>query len=285
MSAISDTPHDPLTKATLAGGEDGVIRSETGNDPSQRGNIIWLEADPKFTPTSNQASSGETIADPLSYEVAGRGYTAYHDHKYFLPNDAAEQDRLDLQHELFEQVIDRELGLAPIARGIPSYPANVLDVASGTGLWALEFAERHPESFVIGTDLSLIQPKRELPNFEFIREDSEEPWTFDRTFDYVHLRAVCSCFNDHRTVLKNAFDNINEGGWIEYQDVAATCRSFDGTVEGTALETLNRQMLVAFDRLGRPLVERVKSYKTLLQEAGFINVVEEVYPVPSEFTY
>ncbi len=76
---------------------------------------------------------------------------------------------------------------------------------------------------------------------------------------------------------------MNEGGWIEYQDIAPTCRSFDGTVEGTALETLNRQMLVAFGRIGRPLVERVMGYRGLLQEAGFINVVEEVFPVPSEF--
>ncbi len=135
MDTASDAPHGPPMKAAPTGvEEDGVIRAETGSDPSQPGNIIWLKADPQVAPNLNQASSGETIADPLSYEVAGRSYTAYRDNKYFLPNDAAEQDRLDLQHELFELVIDRELGLAPIARGIPSYPANVLDIASGIGL-------------------------------------------------------------------------------------------------------------------------------------------------------
>ncbi len=292
-AAPTGTNEDHGNKETVAKREqeEGFIKTRTdfGSGPglveSESGNIIWLEADPiSSRPTSDHTSSGDTIADPLSYEQHGRGWAAYRDDRYFLPNDAIEQDRLDLQHEIFEQLIDRDLGLAPIARGIPSYPTNVLDVATGTGLWALEWAERHPESYVIGTDLSLIQPARELPNFQFIREDSEEPWTFDRKFDYVHLRTTCGCFSDHRTVIKNAFDNMNEGGWIEYQDVCGTFHSFDGTAEGTSLETLSQTTRRGFKNLVKSeldTVDRVLNYKRWLQAAGFINVVEQEFPVPT----
>lgn len=69
-------------------------------------------------------------------------------------------------------------------------PRNVLDIGTGTGIWAKQFARRHPGSTVIGTDLSLIQTQDNLPpNVTFVREDSEELWVFDHAFDYIHWRA------------------------------------------------------------------------------------------------
>ena len=77
--------------------------------------------------------------------------------------------RLDLQHDSFKIMLDGKLNLAPI-----SNPQRVLDLATGTGIWAIEFglsfpllhfapfshipAEEHPEAAVLGTDLSPIQP-------------------------------------------------------------------------------------------------------------------------------
>lgn len=72
---------------------------------------------------------------------------------------------------------------------------------------------------VIGSDLSAIQPPKRLANCSFVQEDSEEKWCFDHKFDYVHLRFVLACFDDDTTMLREAFDNMNPGGWIEYQDV------------------------------------------------------------------
>lgn len=36
---------------------------------------------------------------------------------------------------------------------------TVIDIGTGTGIWAIDFADEHPESEVIGTDLSPIQRK------------------------------------------------------------------------------------------------------------------------------
>lgn len=79
---------------------------------------------------------------------------------------------------------------------------------------------------MIGTDLSAIQPHPDVPNCTFIKDDSEDPWEFRGIrFDYVHLRFVVTCFNDHNGVLSQAFDHLKPGGWIEYQDKAPVLMS------------------------------------------------------------
>ncbi|KAK4936093.1 hypothetical protein LTR28_010227 [Elasticomyces elasticus] len=65
-----------------------------------------------------------------------------------------EVDIVDLQHALFLLSFENKLCLAPIKKN----PQRVLDIGTGTGLWAIDFADEHPSAQVIGTDLSPIQP-------------------------------------------------------------------------------------------------------------------------------
>ncbi|KAK8133547.1 hypothetical protein PG984_005559 [Apiospora sp. TS-2023a] len=171
-------------------------------------------------------TSGSSVVEPNSVlETNGRSYHGYKDGKYYLPNDPAEQERLDLQAMSTYILLRHRLYLAPI-----SSPRKVLDIATGTGLWAMEF--EHPESHIVGTDLSKIQPENPPENVEFIRDDAEEPWEFGPTkFDYVHARFVFSCFNDPKSVMQQAFDNMNPGGWIEYVDSCTDIVSLDGSTE------------------------------------------------------
>lgn len=140
---------------------------------------------------------GSTIPDPRSVEEHGRLWQNYRPDKYFLPNDAIEQDRLDFSNAAFRLLLDGALHLAPVQGD----PGRVLDIGTGTGqlftpflhipiicksswmlnqytgVWAIQYAQEHPGSRVIGSDLSLIQPDvgADVPNVEFVREDSEEP--------------------------------------------------------------------------------------------------------------
>jgi 2-polyprenyl-3-methyl-5-hydroxy-6-metoxy-1,4-benzoquinol methylase len=82
----------------------------------------------------------------------GRRYHSYHEGEYVLPNDEQEQDRLDLSHHIYRMLLNGELHRAPIKN-----PGRVLDIGTGTGIWAIDFADEHPESDVIGNDLSPIQ--------------------------------------------------------------------------------------------------------------------------------
>lgn len=112
-------------------------------------------------------------------------------------------------------VLDGKLTAAPIPK---DRPINVLDIATGTGIWAIQFAEQYPLARVIGTDISVIQPVGIPPNCQFFREDAEEePWLFDEPFDFIHLRAVCACFSDAKRMVERIFKHLRPGGWVEYQ--------------------------------------------------------------------
>ncbi|KAK8038669.1 hypothetical protein PG993_007080 [Apiospora rasikravindrae] len=182
--------------------------------------------------------------------------------------ETAEQDRLDLQHMGLKTLLGGRLFQAPIKN-----PKHVLDLATGTGIWPIEFAELFPDAQIIGTDLSQIQPDHKPPNVTFVREDSEEEWCYDHKFDYIHARAVFTCFDDPRGVMERAFENLKPGGYIEYLDCYGTSGSFDGSLRGTALERLGLLCQQGAAKNGRDLLVAMR-YKEWLEEVGFVDVVE-----------
>lgn len=65
-----------------------------------------------------------------------------------------ESDRLDLIHEMVRITLGNKLHLAPIGEK----PQRVLDIGTGTGIWAIEMGDDYPLTEIIGIDLSAIQP-------------------------------------------------------------------------------------------------------------------------------
>ena len=196
-----------------------------------------------------------------------------------MPNDAVEQERLDLQHAVFTMRLGGELGLAPI-----SDPQSVLDLGTGTGIWAIECALKYPSARVVGTDLSPIQPEYVPPNCSFEVDDAEDEWVYGGgdgagRFDYVHLRMMFHCFGDHRRVMRSALAHLRPGGYMEWQDWSCVLRCADGTMSGTALERWSRLYVEAGGRLGRDMLAPHK-YKGWMAGAGFVDVVERRLAVP-----
>ncbi|KAK8087617.1 hypothetical protein PG997_002578 [Apiospora hydei] len=143
--------------------------------------------------------TGHSIPDPASVEENGRTYLGYREGRYLLPNDGAEQDRLDLQHKVWRLLLDDALHLAPwrdekdTQKEADDDVFHVLDIGTGTGIWPIELARANPAARVVGTGLSLIQPPPDKvsPNCRFVREDSEEDeWVHEVQFDYIHMRAM-----------------------------------------------------------------------------------------------
>lgn len=224
-------------------------------------------------------SSGCSVAEAGSVldEESGRTYHNHNTGKYFFPNDPAEQDRLDLQHKLFKLYHDGALYRAPV----PS-PKNVLDVATGTGIWAIQFADQNPQAKVVGTDLSLIQPPDAAENCTFIKENSEyDEWVYEyqQPFDFIFMRLVNSCFDDHRAVFKKAFDHLEPGGWIELNDATFELLCTDGSIEGTNIQKWSARMFEAAAACGRDF-KVPRKYKQWLIDMGFVDVVEEIGPMP-----
>lgn len=87
-----------------------------------------------------------------------------------FPNDYLEQERLDLQNVALVRLFGNKLYLAPLSHENP--PKMILDIATGTGDWAIQMGDEFPSSQIIATDLSPIQPEDVPPNVSFFVEDS-----------------------------------------------------------------------------------------------------------------
>lgn len=79
-----------------------------------------------------------------------------------MPTDEVEQERLDIHHEIFTQLLGGKFTNAPLEK-----PQRILDVGTGTGIWAIDFGDMYPSAEVIGVDLSPIQPSWVPPNVRF----------------------------------------------------------------------------------------------------------------------
>ena len=124
-----------------------------GNPPARP--PLEPDTDSAFEDDSDASSYTSLISEVQNYKYEnGRRYHSYREGQYVLPNDEAEQDRQDLSHHIRNLVLNGDLSRAPIG----AKPRRVLDVGTGTGIWAIDFADEFPSASVIGTDLSPIQP-------------------------------------------------------------------------------------------------------------------------------
>jgi hypothetical protein len=84
---------------------------------------------------ANSSSSTSLASSVLHYEYQnGRRYHGFRSGSYLLPNDEQEQDRLDLLHHIFLLVLSGKLYDAPVPA---SSLKRVLDIGTGTGIWAI----------------------------------------------------------------------------------------------------------------------------------------------------
>jgi SAM-dependent methyltransferase len=156
---------------------------------------------------------------------------------------------------------------------------NVLDIATGTGLWAIEFATQFPSAVIKGTDLSPIQPDYVPPNCHFEIDDAEDTWVYSHKFDYIHGRMLVTCFNSHLTVFSSAFEFLRPGGYIELQDVSFPFLGADDKWNGTAFKHWMGLVMDAAKALGKDW-NQVPKYKEYLERVGFVDVVEHRFDIP-----
>jgi SAM-dependent methyltransferase len=229
---------------------------------------------------SDGTNSTSSISSSILHyrEENGRTYHAYKDGKYVMPNDEREQDRLDLQHHLFLLTFDNKLYLSPAGRDGRRL-RNVLDIGTGTGIWAVDFADEFPETSVIGVDLSPIQSPFVPPNLTFQVDDVEEPWTYSVKFDFIYSRMMTAALADWPRFFQRAYDHLAPGGWIELADICPLT-SDDGTLtEDLSMTKWVNNLMEGCKAIGRPFDGAVK-YKEQLEAQGFQNVHQVVFKWP-----
>ncbi|EOA84363.1 uncharacterized protein SETTUDRAFT_164523 [Exserohilum turcica Et28A] len=167
--------------------------------------------------------------------------------------------------------------MAPLTKD----PVRVLDLGTGTGIWAIDFADRYPSCEVLGTDLSPTQPSMIPPNLHFEVDDFTEPWLYRKeSFDLIHARSLFGCVADWPTFYKEALDHLQPGGFIEQLEMSVVPKSDDGTIApDSILDKWGKISLDLGDRFGKSL-RTADEAKAGIEAAGFVNVVEHRWKLP-----
>lgn len=228
---------------------------------------------------SSTASLSESILDYRN--IHGRTFQTSKTTEYWGPNDDKQNEGLDIAHHFVTMLKGDKLFEAPIGAN----PSKILDVGTGTGIWAIDVADAYPSAEVIGTDISPIQPAWVPPNCKFHIDDAQLEWTYaPETFDLVHIRGLYGSIGDWTELYRQAYRVLLPGGWIEdcefnitlYSDIPAVKNDPDHIFKQWA-----KVFFEATDRMGK--TARIGLEGTMrkhMEEAGFVDIHEKNNQVP-----
>ncbi|OLN92122.1 hypothetical protein CCHL11_01493 [Colletotrichum chlorophyti] len=259
-SNVPEGLSSPAREDTPAEGH-GAIEVDDA-EPSEDGYATASDA------SSNGSTSLASSIRDFNFENKRR-YHKFKEGRYMMPNDDAEQEREDMKHAMVVHICGGSLHRAPLER-----PQKVLDIGTGTGIWAMDMGDEYPEAEITGIDLSPIQPEFVPPNVHFIVDDAEAEWlNADNSVDFVHLRHMAPFIKDWPRVLK-------PGGWIEIQEMRWRFDCDDDT-QGPdyALLKFAQYLEEALAKFGFEAYA-TETNPARLKAAGFINQIDENKKVP-----
>ncbi|KAM0351545.1 hypothetical protein ACHAPU_002551 [Fusarium lateritium] len=212
--------------------------------------------------------------------IQGRTYHSdRHATEYFTPNDEQQLQSVDISHHYLTVLLDNNLFLAPISPHVQ----NVLDVGTGSGIWAIDFADAYPSAQVIGSDLSPCQPEWVPPNVHFEIADATLLWPWkDNYFDFVHIRYLFGAIQDWSALFHEAYRCCAPGGWVQSCEADVHFYSDDETTElEPVLKTWEDLYEAGSATTGKPFfLQAQATQEKSIAEAGFTDVKVFDYKLP-----
>ncbi|GAB1320927.1 hypothetical protein MFIFM68171_11137 [Madurella fahalii] len=228
------------------------------------------------------SSTASLTSSILEYRTLhGRTYHSDRvtDADYWTPNDQRQMEAADVGHHCVTLIHDGALFRAPLKDDVE----RVLDVGTGTGIWAVDFADQFPEATVIGTDISPIQPTWVPPNVKFEIDDATVDWAYPNDhFDYIHMRYLIGSISDWPRLLRQAYRCCKPGGYVESYETSCTFDSDDGTLlDGSPMDQWGKVFVEAGKKFGRSFdVVREGIVQESFREAGFEEVTVWEFKCP-----
>jgi trans-aconitate methyltransferase len=164
---------------------------------------------------------------------------------------------------------------------IISNPQPVLDFGTGTGIWALDFADEFPSAEVISTDLSPIQPDWVAPNCRFIIDDVEDTWAYppDKGFDYIQGRGMAGSIKDWAKLYDQIYKHLKPGDHLKMQEYDTWIRSDDGGLDNAPNINEWQQKVDKASTMFGKRMNVASEQKAKIIAAGFEDVTEIVHKV------
>lgn len=245
------------------------------------GNVIEAEEHAEDTDSAygDELSSytNSLTSSALNYKWEhGRRYHGFREGTYNFPNDEREQDRYDIMHAVLVTAMGDKHFLAPLSPNT----SRILDIGTGTGIWAIEVGDMFPSAEVIGNDFSPIQPQWVPPNVIFEVDDVESEWEYSRPFSFIHSRYMAGSIADWPRLMHQCYKHLEPGGWVEFQDFDLRNYSQDDSIPpGNKLLELYNNIIEACEKIGRTGCPG-PNFEAWVEEAGFVNVHHETFKLP-----
>jgi ubiquinone/menaquinone biosynthesis C-methylase UbiE len=193
---------------------------------------------------------------------------------YLLPKDALEDQRLNYQHHALYKTISNHY-LAPLT---PTSAQTILDVGTGTGIWAVEMSHLFPQAHVLGVDVALSSLPRPLPSTcLFVQANLLHGLPFpDGQFTYTHQRLLVAAIPAlHWPGVVHELARVTRpGGWIELLEIGNVIQN-----AGPATKRLLTWMTDISKVLGFETAV-LRRLGDLLKQAGCQDVESQDIPVP-----
>lgn len=117
-------------------------------------------------------------------------------------------------------------------------------------------------------------------NVKFEIDDAEETWTFQNKFDFVHARYLAAAIADWPKLMRQAYDAVKPGHYVEFQDFDVEYYSEDGSLKTEhSVQYWITTLLKAANDFGRTPCPGPK-LEGWMKDAGFEDVQHEKYRLP-----
>ncbi|KAJ4289321.1 hypothetical protein N0V88_007072 [Collariella sp. IMI 366227] len=200
----------------------------------------------------------------------------------WTPNDERHLESMDMAHHVAELMLNGKLHLAPLEH---DKIRNVIDIGTGTGMWAVDFADTHPGAEVLGTDVTPIQSTWLPPNCRFEIDDANRSWVHqDELFDYIHIRFLIGNIGDWDKFYSEAFRCCKPGGWIEHQEPSFLMASESSSpiTEDSPMGQLARVFWEGGRKFGRTFrIYEDDIQRKGMEAAGFTDITVKDIKIPT----
>jgi len=242
-----------------------------------------VDDDADSTLASTHGSSTTSLSESiLNYrELYGRTYHSERGNaQYWAANDAKQNESMDILHHLAMLIFEGKIYQSPLEK---EKVKKALDIGTGTGNWAFDFADDFPDCEVTGTDISPIQPGWVPPNLKFEIEDCTQTWSYpDASLDFVHIRCLIGSIQDWNALFAEAYRVLKPGGWLESVEPSDRIEGANGAIKPTdALGQWHQLFRASEKTTGRPFdVYDRGIQKKSFEAAGFEQIQSKDVTVP-----